>query len=98
MRKSVKDWGTDHRDLGLSKVNGDSAQGADRRPADHEAECDQKQPEYELERRLMIKTTEVGALYGQLMAGTVLVIAPLVIVFILFQRRFIESFASSGIK
>jgi sn-glycerol 3-phosphate transport system permease protein len=46
----------------------------------------------------LLKTTEVGALYGQLMAGTILVIAPLVIVFILFQRRFIESFASSGIK
>jgi sn-glycerol 3-phosphate transport system permease protein len=43
-------------------------------------------------------TTEVGALYGQLMAGTLLVIAPLVILFILFQRRFIESFATSGIK
>jgi sn-glycerol 3-phosphate transport system permease protein len=46
----------------------------------------------------LLKTTEVGALYGQLMAGTVLVIAPLVILFMLFQRRFIESFASSGIK
>ncbi len=46
----------------------------------------------------LLKTTEVGALYGQLMAGTILVIAPLVILFILFQRRFIESFASSGIK
>jgi sn-glycerol 3-phosphate transport system permease protein len=43
-------------------------------------------------------TTEVGALYGQLMAGTVIVIAPLVVLFLLFQRRFIESFASSGIK
>lgn len=46
----------------------------------------------------LLKTTEVGALYGQLMAGTILVIAPLVILFMLFQRRFIESFASSGIK
>jgi sn-glycerol 3-phosphate transport system permease protein len=46
----------------------------------------------------LLKTTEVGALYGQLMAGTLIVIAPLVILFILFQRRFIESFASSGIK
>src|SRR4051794_2640717 len=46
----------------------------------------------------LLKTAEVGALYGQLMAGTVLVIAPLVILFMLFQRRFIESFASSGIK
>jgi sn-glycerol 3-phosphate transport system permease protein len=43
-------------------------------------------------------TTEVGALYSLLMAGTLLVIAPLVILFIFFQRRFIESFVSSGIK
>lgn len=46
----------------------------------------------------LYQTTEVGALYGQLMAGTIIVIAPLVILFLLFQRRFIESFASSGIK
>jgi sn-glycerol 3-phosphate transport system permease protein len=46
----------------------------------------------------LFQTTEVGALYGQLMAGTMLVIFPLVVLFILFQRRFIESFASSGIK
>ena len=46
----------------------------------------------------LIKTTDQGAFYGQLMAGTILVIAPLVILFILFQRRFIESFAQSGIK
>jgi sn-glycerol 3-phosphate transport system permease protein len=43
-------------------------------------------------------TTEVGALYGLLMAGTLLVIAPLVILFLFFQRRFIESFVASGIK
>ncbi len=46
----------------------------------------------------LYSTTEVGALYGQLLAGTVIVIAPLVILFMLFQRRFIQSFASSGIK
>ena len=46
----------------------------------------------------LFQTSDVGALYGQLMAGTLLVIAPLVILFIFFQRRFIESFASSGIK
>jgi sn-glycerol 3-phosphate transport system permease protein len=46
----------------------------------------------------LFQTSEVGALYGQLMAGTIIVIAPLVILFMLFQRRFIESFASSGIK
>lgn len=46
----------------------------------------------------LFQTTEVGAQYGQLMAGTLIVIAPLVVLFLLFQRRFIESFASSGIK
>lgn len=46
----------------------------------------------------LYNTSEVGALYGQLMAGTILVIAPLVILFLFFQRRFIESFASSGIR
>lgn len=46
----------------------------------------------------LYQTTDVGAVYGQLMAGTLIVVAPLVILFILFQRRFIESFASSGIK
>lgn len=46
----------------------------------------------------LFQTADVGAQYGQLMAGTLLVIAPLVILFVLFQRRFIESFASSGIK
>lgn len=46
----------------------------------------------------LFQTSDVGALYGQLMAGTLMVIVPLVLLFILFQRRFIESFASSGIK
>lgn len=46
----------------------------------------------------LFQTSDVGAVYGQLMAGTIIVIAPLVILFILFQRRFIESFSSSGIK
>jgi sn-glycerol 3-phosphate transport system permease protein len=46
----------------------------------------------------LFHTSEVGAQYGQLMAGTLMVIAPLMLLFIFFQRRFIESFASSGIK
>ena len=46
----------------------------------------------------LYSTTEVGAQYSLLMAGTMLVIAPLVLLFLLFQRRFLESFASSGIK
>ncbi len=46
----------------------------------------------------LYQTTEVGARYSELMAGTVLVITPLVVLFIVFQRRFIESFATSGLK
>jgi sn-glycerol 3-phosphate transport system permease protein len=46
----------------------------------------------------LVQSTEVGALYNQMMAGTILVIAPLTVLFLLFQRRFIESFAQSGIK
>lgn len=46
----------------------------------------------------LVQSTEVGALYNQMMAGTVLVIAPLVVLFMIFQRRFVESFAQSGVK
>lgn len=46
----------------------------------------------------LIKTTDQGAFYGQLMAGTLIVIAPLVILFLIFQRQFVESFAGSGIR
>ena len=46
----------------------------------------------------LIKTTDQGAFYGQLMAGTLIVIAPLVVLFMLFQRQFVESFARSGIR
>jgi sn-glycerol 3-phosphate transport system permease protein len=46
----------------------------------------------------LIRTADQGSMYSLLMAGTLLVIAPLSILFIRFQRRFIESFASSGIK
>jgi sn-glycerol 3-phosphate transport system permease protein len=46
----------------------------------------------------LVQSAEVGALYHQQMAGTLLVIAPLTLLFMVFQRRFIESFAQSGIK
>ncbi len=46
----------------------------------------------------LIKTTDQGAFYGQLMAGTLIVISPLVLLFLLFQRQFVESFARSGIR
>jgi sn-glycerol 3-phosphate transport system permease protein len=46
----------------------------------------------------LFQTSEIGAQYGQLLAGTLMVIAPLMLLFILFQRRFIESFMNSGLK
>ncbi|MFW5748005.1 MAG: carbohydrate ABC transporter permease [Chloroflexota bacterium] len=46
----------------------------------------------------LYSATEAGAQWGNLMAGTLLVILPLVMLFLFFQRRFIESFASSGLK
>lgn len=46
----------------------------------------------------LFHTTDLGANYNQMMAGTLIVIAPLVLVFLLFQRRFLESFAQSGLK
>ena len=41
---------------------------------------------------------EIGAQWSLLSAATLLVIAPLFVVFLIFQRRFIESFMHSGIK
>ena len=41
---------------------------------------------------------EIGAQWSLLSAATLMVIAPLFIVFLLFQRRFIQSFLHSGIK
>lgn len=46
----------------------------------------------------LVQSAEVGALYNQQMAGTLLVIAPLIVLFMFFQKTFIESFAQSGIK
>ncbi|MDE2361998.1 MAG: carbohydrate ABC transporter permease, partial [Hyphomicrobiales bacterium] len=36
--------------------------------------------------------------WGVVAAGTLIVIAPLVVVFLIFQRRFVESFMASGLK
>lgn len=46
----------------------------------------------------LFSSSEIGANYGQLMAGTIIAIAPLFVLFLIFQRRFIESFATSGMK
>ncbi|WP_231980813.1 ABC transporter permease family protein [Tessaracoccus coleopterorum] len=36
--------------------------------------------------------------YGLLMAGATIVVAPVLIVFMIFQRRFIQGIATTGIK
>jgi len=41
---------------------------------------------------------EIGAQWSLLTAATLLVIAPLFIAFLIFQRQFIQSFVHSGIK
>jgi sn-glycerol 3-phosphate transport system permease protein len=41
---------------------------------------------------------EAGSAWGVVAAGTFLVAAPLLILFLIFQRRFVSSFVSSGIK
>jgi sn-glycerol 3-phosphate transport system permease protein len=46
----------------------------------------------------VLRTSEVGALYGQIMAGVLIVITPLVLLFMIFQRQFINSFVRSGLK
>ncbi len=46
----------------------------------------------------VLRTSEVGALYGQIMAGVLIVITPLLVLFVIFQRQFISSFLRSGLK
>ncbi len=46
----------------------------------------------------LLRTSEVGALYGQITAGVLIVVAPLMILFMLFQRQFINSFLKSGLS
>ena len=42
--------------------------------------------------------SEIGAQWSLLSAATLMVVAPLFIVFLIFQRRFIQSFLHSGLK
>lgn len=42
--------------------------------------------------------SETGAQWQMICAGTLIVIAPLLILFIVFQRKFVNSFMQSGIK
>jgi sn-glycerol 3-phosphate transport system permease protein len=44
------------------------------------------------------RASESGAEWGLICAGTLIVIAPLMLLFVLFQRLFIESFTQSGLK
>ena len=46
----------------------------------------------------LLRTNEVGALYGQIAAGVLIVTATLLVLFIIFQRQFINSFVRSGLK
>jgi len=41
---------------------------------------------------------EGGKEWGVLAAGTLLVMAPLAVAFVAFQRRFVDSFVFSGVK
>ena len=43
-------------------------------------------------------TAEGTQAWGTIAAGTLMVIAPLLITFLIFQKRFISSFVTSGIK
>lgn len=47
---------------------------------------------------LFTKAAETGADWSLITAGTVMVVAPLLVAFFLFQRQFINSFMRSGIK
>ena len=44
------------------------------------------------------KTSEGTQAWGTIAAGTLIVIAPLLVTFLIFQKRFISSFVTSGIK
>jgi sn-glycerol 3-phosphate transport system permease protein len=42
--------------------------------------------------------TEIGAQWSLIMAATLIIVAPLLLVFLIFQRQFIRSFMHSGLK
>jgi sn-glycerol 3-phosphate transport system permease protein len=47
---------------------------------------------------LFMKASEGGADWSMITAGTIMVVAPLLVAFFLFQKQFINSFMRSGIK
>ena len=44
------------------------------------------------------RSEEAGTAYGPLMAASVIIVIPLVLVFLLAQRRFVEGITLSGLK
>ena len=46
----------------------------------------------------LLAKSDSGADWTRLMAGTTIVVSPLLIVFVIFQRRFIDSFMHTGVK
>ncbi|MHB8628435.1 MAG: carbohydrate ABC transporter permease [Aggregatilineales bacterium] len=46
----------------------------------------------------LLRTEEVGAQYGHIAAGVLIVTATLLVLFVIFQRQFINSFLRSGLK
>jgi len=46
----------------------------------------------------ILQTNESGSAYGQIGSAVLIVIAPLIVMFLLFQRRFVNSFVNSGLK
>jgi sn-glycerol 3-phosphate transport system permease protein len=42
--------------------------------------------------------TDIGAQWSLIMAATMIIIAPLLLIFLIFQRQFIQSFMHSGLK
>lgn len=42
--------------------------------------------------------TDIGAQWSLIMAATLIIVAPLLLIFVIFQRQFIQSFMHSGIK
>lgn len=47
---------------------------------------------------ISFKNNEAGTDYGTLMAASTIVVAPLIIGFLLAQKRFIQGIANTGIK
>lgn len=59
----------------------------------------QQEDKYTLPVALALYSTGQNSIqYGLLLAGATIVVAPVVVVFLIFQRRFIEGIATTGIK